>query len=190
MRHKDEHKKLAISKAAIQLINRIGFAEVSMSKIANDAGVSPATIYTYFENKEELLNQLYLKLKWESSKAFLKDFDPTRPAEENLKDVWRNMRLHYLSKPDDFSFVEQFSSSPLVNCEKLKETYQYFQPLIDLYRNAVKHGQIKNIPLEFVEAFSFFPLMQLIKQHLNGQLDVSDEMYETAMDIAWDAITA
>ncbi|MDB4867155.1 MAG: TetR family transcriptional regulator [Cohnella sp.] len=34
-----------------------------MSKIAKKAGVSASTIYVYFENKEDMLNKLYLSIK-------------------------------------------------------------------------------------------------------------------------------
>ncbi|MCZ8522715.1 helix-turn-helix domain containing protein [Paenibacillus mucilaginosus] len=59
MRHKDENKNEAIFKATIQLLNEIGFSDISMSKIAKRAHVSPSTIYVYFENKEDMLSKLY-----------------------------------------------------------------------------------------------------------------------------------
>ena len=48
MRHKDENKNESIFQAAIDLINEIGLAETSMSKIAKKAkkaNVSSSTIY-------------------------------------------------------------------------------------------------------------------------------------------------
>ncbi len=60
MRHKDDNKHQAICDAAIGLITANGFADTSISKIAKVANVSPATIYVYFENKEDLLNKVYL----------------------------------------------------------------------------------------------------------------------------------
>ena len=45
MRMKDENKKTAITKAIIGLINEIGFANISMSKIAKATGISAATLY-------------------------------------------------------------------------------------------------------------------------------------------------
>ncbi|MDR1409712.1 MAG: TetR/AcrR family transcriptional regulator [Oscillospiraceae bacterium] len=53
MRVKDFSKKDAIFEATINLLNEIGFANISMSKIGKAAGVSSSTIYVYFENKED-----------------------------------------------------------------------------------------------------------------------------------------
>ena len=57
MRMKDENKKAAITKAIIGLINQIVFANISMSKIAKATGLSAATLYVYYENKEDMHNQ-------------------------------------------------------------------------------------------------------------------------------------
>ena len=54
-------KKKALVKATIELVNNNGFHATPMSKIAKMANVSPATIYLYFENKQDLLNQLIKK---------------------------------------------------------------------------------------------------------------------------------
>nr|WP_246869722.1 helix-turn-helix domain-containing protein [Priestia megaterium] len=45
--HKDENKNESIFQAAIDLINEIGLAETSMSKIAKKANVSSSTIYVW-----------------------------------------------------------------------------------------------------------------------------------------------
>ncbi len=96
MRQKDEKKYRAICQAAIKLINTIGFAEASMSKIAREAGVSPATIYVYFHNKEDLLNQIYLDAKRNLRDALLKDFHDDLNLEFAFKLVWTNLFIYAL----------------------------------------------------------------------------------------------
>ena len=54
MRYKDEAKQDAIIEATVKLVNQIGFAATSTSKIAKKANVSSATIYIYYKNKEDL----------------------------------------------------------------------------------------------------------------------------------------
>jgi AcrR family transcriptional regulator len=90
MRHKDEQKQEAIFVATIQLINEVGFLELSMSKIAKKANVSVATIYVYFENKEDLLNKLYLMVKQKLSMEMLNGLNQTTSVKEGLILVLRN----------------------------------------------------------------------------------------------------
>ncbi|MEY2194631.1 TetR/AcrR family transcriptional regulator [Neobacillus sp. BF23-41] len=43
-----------------------------MSKIAEKSNVSSSTIYVYFENKEDMLNKLYLTFKKKMSQRIFK----------------------------------------------------------------------------------------------------------------------
>jgi hypothetical protein len=60
---KSKEKRAALLQATLQLINQGGIQEASMAKVAKLANVSPGTIYLYFENKQDLVNQLYLSIK-------------------------------------------------------------------------------------------------------------------------------
>ena len=71
MRVKDEIKQEALFEATIKVVNQIGFASSSVSKIAKEAGVSPATIYIYHKNKEDLLISSYVEIKKKLGQALL-----------------------------------------------------------------------------------------------------------------------
>ena len=59
MRIKDESKQQRIKEAMVRLILREGIDGTSVSKIAREAGVSPATIYVYYDSKEEMLAEVF-----------------------------------------------------------------------------------------------------------------------------------
>lgn len=59
MRNKDFDKQNRIKEAMIRLILRDGIDGTSMSKIAKEAGVSPATIYVCYESKEDMLSEVF-----------------------------------------------------------------------------------------------------------------------------------
>ncbi|MGQ0698695.1 MAG: TetR/AcrR family transcriptional regulator [Panacagrimonas sp.] len=56
-RPKDPDKRAAILAAAKKLITARGLAGTSMEDIAAEAGVSKLTVYSHFQNKEELFQQ-------------------------------------------------------------------------------------------------------------------------------------
>jgi len=99
MRHKDENKHRAIVDAAMQLIITEGFGGTSMSKIAKAAGVSPATIYVYFENKQELLDSLYLIVKKEFSHAVFDGLSDVLTVRESFRLIWKNSFRYFLDNP-------------------------------------------------------------------------------------------
>ena len=57
---RDDDKEKSIKEAVIKLILQEGFHGTSISKIAKAAGVSPATVYIYYENKEVMLQGIYI----------------------------------------------------------------------------------------------------------------------------------
>ena len=57
IRQKCDKKRKSLLNATLKLVNNNGFHDAPMSKIAKMAAVSPATIYIYFENKQDLINQ-------------------------------------------------------------------------------------------------------------------------------------
>jgi AcrR family transcriptional regulator len=52
-----------ILEAARRVIGEVGFADASIDRIAEAAGVARSTLYVYFDGKEELLNQCIAQLR-------------------------------------------------------------------------------------------------------------------------------
>ncbi len=188
MRRKDDNKQQAICDAAIELITANGFADTSMSKIAKAANLSPATIYVYFENKETLLNQIYLFVKQEMSAELLRGVGANLPVAQAFRVIWDNFYNYAINNPIRFAFTEQFANSPLV--ERCKsESMGFFKPLIDLFNHGKAEKVFKDISLEIFIAFTFSPLTGLIKEHFSGEIILDEKALETTYEIAWDAVT-
>jgi len=189
MRTKDHSKNEAICRAAIDLIQKEGFEATSMSRISTEAGVSPATIYVYFANKEDLLNKIYLKVRHEMSSAMLEGLDETGLIEEGFRRVWFNFYNYAVTNPVDFAFGEQFANSPLVNRIDRDESDSLFGPLIELFERGKREGVIKDIPLAVFSAFAFFPVIGLIRNRQGENLVFGKDLLEQVYEISWDAVT-
>ena len=189
VRVKDDKKLRGICDAAIELITANGFAATSMSKIAKAADVSPATIYVYFENKEQLLNETYLLVKQELCAELLKGFKQDSSVEEAFKITWNNFYRYATENPVRFAFAEQFSNSPLVSGICQEAIMKFFKPMLDLFERGKKEKFFKDIPLEIFHAFTFSPLTGLIKEHLSGAIKLDKKMLAKTYEIAWDAVT-
>jgi TetR/AcrR family transcriptional repressor of multidrug resistance operon len=189
VRHKDDKKLQAICDAAIELITANGFADTSMSKIAKAANVSPATIYVYFENKEDLLNKIYLFVKQLMSAELLKGVKADLPVAKAFEIIWNNYYQYAMKNPVRFAFTEQFVNSPLVDGICKEEGSSFFKPLFDVLQRGKDEKIFKNISLEIFTAFTFAPLTGLIKAHLNGEIVLDRRMLATTYKIAWDAVT-
>lgn len=165
MRTRDEAKEVVIREKAIEMIVKQGFDGLSMQKLAKAANVSPATIYLYFKNREDLLNQLYNTIDDVFSASTLEGFDPEMTFEEGLWLQWKNRFNHHVKYPNHILFMEQFRSSPLINHEDVQIT-KFKAAMQQFFSNAVKRKELTELPLEIFWAIAYGPLYTLIKFHM------------------------
>jgi TetR/AcrR family transcriptional repressor of multidrug resistance operon len=166
MRARDENKEAAIREKAMEMIVKEGFDGLSMQKLAKAANVSPATIYIYYKNREDLLNQLFNDVQQTFSEVALEGFHHDLSFEEGLWLQWKNRLRFILQYPVHFNFYEQFRSSPQMNhCDiKLLE----FKENMKLFlTNAIKRGDIKKMEPEIFWAVAYGSFYALVKFHLN-----------------------
>ena len=189
MRPKDDTKREAILKATMVLVNTYGLAHTSMSKIAREAGVSPATIYIYFEHKEHLLISLYLEVKREMNRAVRDSVDEELDIPEAFRLMWENLYAYYLAYPDHFVFAEQFCNSPIVDAIQQNDVEDFFSPFRQLIARGQDEGLLKMVPMDLLVAFAFQPLTQLAKQHVKEGSAMDDDDLEAAFSCAWDAVS-
>ena len=193
MRTKDESKEQAIREKAIEMIVKEGFDGLSMQKLAKEANVSPATIYLYFKNKEDMLNQLYMGIEQLFTDEILKDFNPEMNLEEGMWIQWKNRFAYSRKYPYNFTFMEQFRSSPLINHKDLKDS-PFKDAMSSFYMNAIKRNEVKELSPEIFWSIGYGPLYSLIRFHraeksIMGNRFVFDEQkMRTAFDLVMKAL--
>ncbi|WP_206098587.1 TetR/AcrR family transcriptional regulator [Paenibacillus montanisoli] len=190
MRHKDENKNEAIFQATIQLLNEIGFSNISMSKIAKRANVSSSTIYVYFDNKEDMLGKLYMNVKQKLSANVLAGVNDLMPVKSAFELVIRNQIDFLINHKDEFLFLEQFSNSPLIQILCLEDTAPMFQSLIDLVNRGKKEKLLKERDPLMLLMQVHAPISGLVKMHLNDEFRLDEKNIEELIEMIWDAIKA
>jgi AcrR family transcriptional regulator len=121
MRKKDDEKQRNIKEAVIKLILEEGFHGTSMSKIAKEAGVSPATVYIYYENKEVMLQDIYREYSEGIFSYLLCKIHKGMDGEQLIERLIRSYYNYINENEEVFNFVEQFSSCPSLasQCEAM-----------------------------------------------------------------------
>lgn len=187
MRTRDQAKYDSIVKASIKLTNELGFDGISISKIANMAKVSPATIYIYFENKEDLFTKLYVDIRRKMSQGALEGLEEGMTTEEIFKSIWRHAFTFNLSHPEYLAYREQFERTTMMKNIRA-EDFELFQTVDSLLRRGIKETTIKPQPLPILTAFAYFPVITLLNFHNAGIIEMNENRIEQACEIAWNAI--
>jgi AcrR family transcriptional regulator len=113
-----------IIKSAKKLISKYGFKKVSMDEIANDAGVTKKTVYSYFSSKEELLN-IIIKEELNKMKKNLEKYEKeTGDFFEGIHEGIFNL-LKIRRKNDLFKIL--LEESEVFKNDKLKESLRMIE---------------------------------------------------------------
>ncbi len=127
-----ETRRQIIIEAALSLFSRKLFYDVGMRDVAEEAGVSPATLYRYFPSQEDLFIE-----------AFLKDISL---ASEEFKNMVRNDRPATIEE-----FGQKFVDHLLVN-ESTFQMMTYLMLKDDLA--TVTMGKFGSLTKVFFDVFS------------------------------------
>ena len=187
MRPKDPTKYNAIINASLELVKELGFTGISISKIAKQANISPATIYIHFKNKEDLFIKLYSKIRTDMSNAALKGAQEKKEVEYIFKSIWINFFKYSLNHPDYLNYREKFEQTPMM--EKIKpEDFELFKYINKLFQQAIKEHHIKDLPIPLLISFSFIPIITLLNFHFEGVINMDRTYITEACEIAWNTI--
>ena len=95
-RTKSEEKRVAILQGAMTQFLEHGYAATSMDKVAKSAGVSKATVYSHFGDKESLFTVLIQDLVREKFQTVM-DLDTPQTLEQDPKIVLSTMATKMLA---------------------------------------------------------------------------------------------
>ena len=190
MRQRDDEKAVRIKDAVIEIILEEGFSGASISKIARRAEVSPATVYIYYENKEEMLRSIfdeYSDCLWENviSGVFPMCRQPQYDGRQIVEQLIRNYYNFMMENETLFSFVKEFSSCPALSrdcahSEEVGRIFQLFQMLKD--RHVFK-------PYSDIVLFAiFFRPLQVLKDENLYQMETKEEMLQELIGMIQDMV--
>lgn len=189
IRQKCDKKRIALLNATLQLVNNQGFHAAPMSKIAKMAEMSPATIYIYFENKQDLINQLYLETKAAFSEKAFKNYDENESIINSFKLIWYNIAHFKLDEGEASLFLSQCDNTPIIDEEIKREGLKHLEPLLELWERGQQKGVIKLISPYLLYAFSIYPLAFLTSIQQKDVYKITEKCLNDAFQSAWDSIT-
>jgi AcrR family transcriptional regulator len=189
MRLKDDDKYERIFNSAVESINELGLSGTSISKIAKKANVSAATIYIYFENKEDLLNKVYLGVKKDISEATFKHFHDDLEPYEAFRMAITNFAKFLSKNTAHLLFLTQFGNSPLINNLSQQEGFSLFHPIYSLFEKGKQQQLFNDVDIKLLVIYTFHPVMDYLKSCLPDNHSIDQHMIQTIIDMSWQAVT-
>lgn len=184
MRLRDEEKVKLVKQKALEVIVIDGLEGFSMNKLAKSCGISVATLYIYYKDKDDLIISIAQEEGDKMSATFLQNFDPNLSFEEGLRVQWQNRYAYNLTNPLANSFFEQLRSSTYQD-RFLGDFKLKFKALISEFsHNIVARGEINPMPLEVFWSIAYAPLYSLIRFDKEGQ-NIAGKPFKMSDKVLW-----
>ena len=148
-RPKSEDKRSAIISAAIRVIERQGLSAPT-ALIAREAGVSNGSLFTYFETKADLFNQLYVELKNEMASAALEGTPAGADLQAELFHSWSNWMQWAVANVDKRRALAQLSVSDDITAASRARGHQAMAPMLGLMQRLHANSRMHSAPFAFV----------------------------------------
>lgn len=168
MKTRGADKKQLIKDRAIEMLVRDGFEGFSMHKLARACDISVATLYIYYEDKDDLINKIGAEVSGVFFRACMEGFHPEMSLAEGLAVQWHNRAQYLLNYPHHLEFwnILKFSSYG-DNIIKLAEA-ESRSANVDYVNSLIQRGEIASMSPTLFYTLAYGPLFSLIQFNADG----------------------
>ncbi|WP_162551118.1 TetR/AcrR family transcriptional regulator [Paenibacillus tepidiphilus] len=134
-------KRGKIIAAAEKLFASGGFAGTSISSVAEELGISHALIFTYFENKEELIRAVVLEPLSETMEAYRSLFEAETEVIETLTRLVDLQVKQWLQRAMFLRVVQQVLGQPEQHPELTAAVHRHGEQVVAKLIPLIERGQ-------------------------------------------------
>jgi AcrR family transcriptional regulator len=146
-------KRAAIMSAATRVIAAQGLSAATAT-IAREAGVSNGSLFTYFDTKAELLNELYLELKSDMGAAALGGLPADGGLREQMLQMWSRWLSWATAHPQKRRALAQLEVSDEITPATHQAASSRLTGIAALLERSRENGPMRDAPLSFVFALA------------------------------------
>lgn len=141
-------KRSALLLAATQAVAELGVMATTAS-IARGAGVAEGTLFTYFENKDVLFQELYLHLKLSLAEAIMPGYPHEADYRQRMEHLFQRYVGWGLANPAGRVAVARLAASGQIGDETRMQGMEPFLAVSRMMEDAVRDGVLVDAPIAF-----------------------------------------
>jgi|SRR5690625_3058290 len=145
-------RRQEILNAATESFSLFGYKATTMGQVAKLANVGKGTIYTFFKNKEELFDEIIMKLIQDMESAANDAIDPDQPIEENVHHALYNMLEFRLDHQLTIKLIQEQRDigTPVVENVMKKVEASILAFIQEKIKRAIEKGEMKQADPEVI----------------------------------------
>ena len=175
--------------SALKLFVANGVKNTSTAEIAKGAGTASGTLFLYFPTKQELLNELVLKIGKEQSDFIKTLLEPSLTARDTFFMIWYGSVHWFLDNMDAYQYIQQVRDSGMISESAIQESGKFLSYYYEAIQKGLKDNCIKLYPIDLIGGFLYQDIIAIMNL-LRMQSDpaTQEEVIKVGFDIFWDGI--
>lgn len=169
MRLRDNNKEDLVKQKAIEMLVNQGIEGFGMNRLAKECGISVATLYIYYTDKEDLIKKIAIEIGRNFFSAMLKDFSPEMHFVEGLRKQWENRASFMMENMNEVACWEVLQNSSYSEYIVQESVKDFKSMMTDFFQNAVKRKEMVDVSLEVFWSIAYGSLYSLLRFHHKGK---------------------
>ncbi len=161
----------------------------STASIARRAGVAEGTLFTYFENKETLFQELYLHLKAELAETMMPGYPDQATCRQQLEHIFQQYVSWGLADMPGRLAIERLAASGLLLEATRQGGMEPFMPVSQMMEEAVRSGVLVNAPIAFLYAI-IEQIADITIDYVSKDPEDAEQHRERGFQASWRAVAA
>lgn len=195
MRTRDTNKEGIVKQKAIEMIVNQGIEGFAMNRLAKESGVSVATLYIYYTDKEDLIKKIGIEIGKSFFTETLKDFSPDMHFIEGLRRQWANRANWMMNNMNEmicWEVLQNSAHSDYIFQESVKDLKTI---MISFFENAVQKKELVPVSKDVFWSIAYGPLYSLLRFHHKGKsmggfpFTLTPEIQNEAFELVVKALT-
>ncbi len=179
-------KKTLVMECTRDFVLEVGIEAISMSKIAKRSGVPVGTIYYWFENKLDLINQTYIMSRNKLIPEY-REIDKSHLV-SSLKDYVKLYIENSAQNSNDLLLVHSLHLSPIIMSQNIMEVDTNIGDI--KLSKLMELGIIKNVQPDVIDSAVVGMIQEFIAYRIYNKKDITEQDIDEMSALAWDAIKA
>jgi AcrR family transcriptional regulator len=181
-----EQKRDAILEATAKLVAAQGIG-ASTAQIARAAKVAEGTVFTYFENKDALLNALFVRLETRLAMVLGADFPDQADARELVLHAWNALIAWGSTYPIDRMALRQLKVSERISAHTRSECAGLFGSMLQALETSLA-GHIDPERLPFYLGRVLINLLETTLEAMAADPAHAATLQQAGFDLFWKGI--
>lgn len=180
-------KKQRIILTMLELVVEQGVHATPMSQVAKEASVAVGTIYHYFKNKEQIIEEIYSVICQDFGVVLMANA-PENDVKKQFETMWLNLYNYFVGNPLAFKFIEFVGVPPIITSEIRTKNISHFLHIRDFFLASILSKDLKDVNLRLIMQMSFGNVISAARLKFKGELEMNKKQIADALKMSWDCI--